>query len=71
MPYSIGLGVYKIIYLIEIYLSLYIPGTQWVYVVIKQLVALCSQTPCKCSVAEPPERTRAVHAASMNQEEGS
>ena len=28
-------------------------GTQWVYVVIKQAVALCSQTPLKFSVAGP------------------
>ena len=37
-------------------------GTQWVYVAIKQVVALCSQTPFQSSVAGPPERVRAVCA---------
>ena len=31
-------------------------GTQWVYVAIKQVVALCSQTPFKCFIAGPPEK---------------
>ena len=33
-------------------------GTQQIYVSIKQVVALCSQTSLKCSVAGPPERVR-------------
>ena len=41
-------------------------GTQPVYVAIKQVVALCSQTPFKCSIAGPPERVR-VCVSSMAQ----
>lgn len=44
------------------------PGAQWVYIAIKQLVALCSQNPFKCSVARPPKKARTFHATSMNQE---
>ena len=37
-------------------------GTQQVYVIIKQVVALCSQTPLKCIIAGPPEKVRAICA---------
>ena len=36
------------------------PGTQWVYVTIKQLVSLSSQSPFKCSITGPPERARTI-----------
>ena len=42
-------------------------GLQQAYVAIKQVVALCSQTPFKCSIAGPPERVR-VNASSTAQE---
>ena len=35
------------------------PGMHQVYVLIKQVVALCSQTPLNCSIAGPPEKERA------------
>ena len=35
-------------------------GTQWVYLAIKQVVALCSQTPFKCSIAGLPERVKVI-----------
>ena len=41
-------------------------GIQLVYVAMKQVVALYSQTPFKCFIAKPPERVR-VHAHSMVQ----
>ena len=44
------------------------PGTQRVYVTIKQLVAFCSKPPFKCYVAVPPRRARAIGATSMNQQ---
>ena len=37
-------------------------GTQQVYVAIKQVVALYSQTPFKCSIARSPEKVRAICA---------
>lgn len=52
----------------QVMLTAPFPGTQQVYVDIKQVVALCSQTPFKCSIAASPERVRVVHAASTNQE---
>ena len=36
-------------------------GTQWVYVAIKRISSLCSQTPLKCCVSEPLEIVRVVH----------
>ena len=42
-------------------------GLQQVYISIKQVVALCSRTPFKCSIARPPERVR-VDAGSKVQE---
>ena len=44
------------------------PGMQQVYVTFRQLVALYSQTPFKCSLSGPPERDRAVLAATTIQE---
>ena len=39
--------------------------TQPVYVVIKLVIALCSQTPFKYSIAGPPKRVRAIHAGKL------
>ena len=47
------------------------PGMQRVYVAIKQLVALCSQIPLKCSIARPPKSSKALCATSTNQKAGS
>ena len=47
------------------------PGTQWVYVAIKQPVVCYSQISFKCSVTETSERVRTIHASIMNQEANS
>ena len=44
------------------------PGLLRIYVTIKQLVALCLQTPFKSFVAGLSERSRATGAFSINQE---
>ena len=37
--------------------------TQWLYVAIKHVIALCSQTPFKCTIARPLKRVRTICAS--------
>ena len=47
------------------------PGMQWIYVAIKQVIGLCSQTSFQWSAAGPSERTINVPVTSMNQKAAS
>lgn len=47
------------------------PGMQWIYVAIKQVIGLCSQTPVQWSTAGPSERTINVPVTSLNQKAAS